>query len=270
MIVALARECLSRVKDVWRVSGNAKIMHVRAISKERAEAQFPEVASEVFARRVFRKLLLAAIVAGAFAWLSTMSTSVSDLLFDVDASGALRLTGWGALVAVAPLPVWGLANLLMDRPRPVAGAVFFWTLSIGLGLAANILLCLLTGASGPSVFYISSVAFAVLGFDARAARGMPAPARAFVTFALVALALACLFDIILTRSAYYFCLDLAGGLAIGLLTARAARSFAKLLSDFAFSYKVAAIADLAALGPFLLRTRPSPRATRTARTVSEQ
>lgn len=249
-------------QNVRCVFGYAEAMHVPAIPKGRAGARLTVLAPEVFARRVFRQLSLAAIVAGAFAWLSTMSTSVSDLVFDVDANGALRLSSWGALVAVAPLPLWGLANLLMDRPRPVAGAVCFWTLSIGLGLAANILLCLLTDASGPSVFYISAFAFAALGVDARSAQRTPRPRRVFVIFALAALAMACLFDVILTQSAYYFFLDLAGGLAMGLLAARAVRRFPEVLSYFAVSFKLAAIADLAAVSIFLVRFAQAPHTTR--------
>lgn len=210
-------------------------------------------APAAFARRVYQQLALSALVAASFAWLTTMSQTVGTWLFDVDVSGRLRLTTLGIAVAAAPFCLWALAAAVIDRPRPRLGAWSFWLLSVGFGLAANLIVHLMTDASGTSVFYITAIAFSALGFDARASGRAPGPLRVLAVFTLATLSLAQLFDVVLTQSRFYFILDVAGGLLVGALAARAARHFETLLRAHEFSASDAALVDFAALSVFLPR-----------------
>lgn len=222
------------------------------------------LAEAAFARRVYQQLALSALVAASFAWLTSMSQTIGGWFFDIDLSGRLRLTELGIATAAAPFFVWTLAAAMMDRPRARLGATFFWILSVGFGLAANLLALLLSDASGTSVFYITAVAFSVLGFDARLSGRAPKPLRVFVVFALVTLALAQLFDVVLTQSRTYFLLDVGGGLLVGTMAAGAALRFDAIRHAFEFGASDATVVDYAALNVFLPRFIVGPERRRPA------
>lgn len=211
------------------------------------------LAEAAFARRVYQQLALSALVAASFAWLTDMSQTIGGWFFDIDLSGSLRLTVLGIAAAAAPFALWAVASAVMDRPRPRLGAMLFWTLSVGFGLTAHLLVLLFTDASTTSVFYITAVAFSVLGLDARVFGRAPGPLRVLMVFSLVTLLLAQLFDVVLTQSRIYFLLDTAGGALVGVLTTRAAWRFGPMRRAWEFASSDAALIDYAALSVFLPR-----------------
>lgn len=216
-----------------------------------------DTVSHAFALDVYRRLALSALVAAVFSWITVMSPTIGGWVYNLNIGGALRLSAFGLVVAVAPFVLWSAAYMVMTRPRGVAGAFFFWTLSVAFGWAAHVILHLVTSESATSVFIISALGFSALGATARVSGRAPGPLAVFAIFALVTLAAAVLLDVVLTQTRFYFAVDTAGGLMIGLLAARAAPDFAAIHRAYEFSHSTNAVTDFAALSVFLPRSAPA-------------
>ncbi|MDO9336071.1 MAG: Bax inhibitor-1/YccA family protein [Caulobacteraceae bacterium] len=112
---------------------------------------------------VYNKMALGLVVSAALAFGVANFAPVRDLLYVVNANGALAgYTVFGMVLAFAPLVLVLAAGFMMRNPSPASSGALYWTIVSVIGASGAVWVLRYTGASIASTFLITATAFGAL------------------------------------------------------------------------------------------------------------
>ncbi len=112
---------------------------------------------------VYNKMALGLLVSAVLAYSVANIAPVRDLLYVVNANGALAgYTILGMVLAFAPLVLVLVSGFIMKNPSPAASGALYWGIVALIGASGAVWVLRYTGASIASTFLITATSFGAL------------------------------------------------------------------------------------------------------------
>lgn len=137
---------------------------------------------------IYGKVTLGLALAGSLAHATSGVPFIRDLLFrsateDLPAG----LTGWGLLMAMAPIVVLLNAGTALKKPTATNTGVLYWTLVSLIGVSMGLLVLTYTGAALATTFLVAATAFGALSLIGYATKTSLTGIGSFLIVGLVGL-----------------------------------------------------------------------------------
>lgn len=161
---------------------------------------------------IYGKVALGLVVAAGFAHLTSGVAEVRELLFRAATAAGhpAGLTGWGLLVAMAPIIVLLNAGLALRKPSAAGTAILYWTLVSLIGSSLGLLVLTYTGATLATTFLVCAAAFGALSLVGYATPSNLSGLGSFLTVGLVGLLVALGANLLMRSSAISFMTSAVG------------------------------------------------------------
>lgn len=137
---------------------------------------------------IYGKVSLGLALAAGLAHATSGVPVMRDLLFrSATTELPAGLTGWGLLVAMAPILVLVNAGMALKRPTAASTAALYWTLVSLIGASLGLLVLTYTGAALATTFLITATAFGALSLVGYVTKTSLTGIGSFLTVGLVGL-----------------------------------------------------------------------------------
>jgi FtsH-binding integral membrane protein len=168
--------------------------------------------------RVYNYMTIGLVVTGAVAW-AVVNTSLINLFFSINQSGAVGLSALGWIALFAPLGLVFLLSAGIGRMSVGTAQAVFWLYAALMGVSLAPILLVYTGASVAKVFFITAASFGGLSLWGYTTRRDLSPVGSFLFMGLIGVVIASLVNIFLASSAISFAISVVGVLVFAGLTA---------------------------------------------------
>ena len=134
---------------------------------------------------VYNKMALGLVLSGALAFLTSAYPPVRDLLYVVDARGALAgFTLLGTIIRFAPVVMLIGSMFLLRNPSPRASGILYWSIVSTIGAGLGVWLLAYTGSSVAMAFFVSAAAFGGLSLFGYTTKRDLSPIGSFLVMAM--------------------------------------------------------------------------------------
>jgi FtsH-binding integral membrane protein len=163
-----------------------------------------------FMLSVYNKLALGLVVAGALAWVTGNVPQVTELMFNVTASGRPSFTILGMIVSFAPLALILGSMFFMKNPTATGANVLYWAVVATMGASLGLVFLLYLATSVYSTFFITAAAFGGLSLYGYTTKRSLSGLGTFLIMGLIGLIVASIVNIFLQSSGLGFIISAAG------------------------------------------------------------
>lgn len=168
---------------------------------------------------VYNYMASALALTGITAYAGANFEPLFNLLYTVKANGHLGMSGFGLLVAFAPLLfVFGL-NAGISRLSIPAAQGLFWAFAAIMGLSLSSLFIAYTGTSITRVFFITAILFGAMGIWGYSSQRDLTGMGSFLMMGLFGIIIASLVNLFMHSPAVYFVTSILGVIIFTGLTA---------------------------------------------------
>ncbi len=172
--------------------------------------------------RIYNYMTSGVLLTGIMAMLGYQLPVLRDLLFQTVATPQgvrIALTGFGWLVAIAPLGFVLVLSLGINRLRPATAQMLFWAFAAVMGLSLSSIFMAYTGVSIARTFFVTAASFAALSIYGYTTKRDLSAFGKFLFMGLIGLLVAMLVNIFVASSAMDFVISAIGVLIFAGLTA---------------------------------------------------